>query len=339
MLDTHQEPTCTALTLQDRGGSCDRIGSHIERDAMRNAHVVGVVFLLYTGVAAAWGPATHMYIAQCVAESQHDDILFGAALPDLNATLSSQPQIASALNRLTHFEADLLPPSYLAIGMVTHNGDWGADYYAHIFFHPEDPDSATTYSSLKISEFRSVLGVTSGQAEDLLEMTMDYLVRMDNGPQVGNWIVRSARAFGPHQEQMMVGAFAQPLSDRVPGLALEDAESNIRTACAAFKFLTDTFGIQLQREDEDIASAIPPLLARYMHIDEETAATYFEYAVAACQEDHQAELDRICANIRSRFADMPEYEMPLGPGAAILVAVLLLACAARKLRRNSGRHA
>lgn len=303
---------------------------------MRIVCLAGLIVFLHMGMAAAWGPATHMYIAQCVTESQHDDILFGAALPDLNATLLGQPQIANALKTLTHHEADRLPPSFLAIGMITHNGDWGADYYAHIVYHPEDPDSDTTYSTIKINTFRAALGITAGQAEDLLEMTMDYLIRMDNGPQVGNWIVRSARAFGPHQEQMMVDAFAQPLTERVAGLTIEDAESNIRTACAAFKFLTETFGIQLQREDEDIASAIPPLLARYMNVDEAAAATYFNYAVTACQEDYQAELNRICANMRTRFADMPDYEMPLGHGAAVVVTILLLACATRRWRRSSG---
>lgn len=300
---------------------------------MRASLLTFSAWAAFASIAVAWGPTTHMYIARCVTESSDAIVTYGAALPDMNAVLLSEPQVNAAIKDLLHDEFDLLPPSFLGIGVATHNSFWGADYYAHLFWHPENPETDTTYSTIKIRQLSADLGISLGNAEDLFEGTIDYLIRIDHGPAMAAMVERAAEA-GLSAEQVLVDTYTAPLMQRLPSLTQEEAEGYIRYAAQGFQFITRLFGQQLAQDDETVTEAVPPLLARYLGIDEETAETYFNYAVALCQDDYNAELMRICANIRTRIDSGPAFQMPLGTSAAIITALLALASGARRLRRQ-----
>lgn len=300
---------------------------------------VGTILLLilWPCAALAWGPATHMYIAECVAGSQDTTLLFASTVPDMNAVLINVPASKSCVQHLLHNHPEMLPPSFFAIGMATHNSDWGADYYAHLFFHPENPECDTTYSTIKIRQFSTELGISLSQAEDLFEMTIDYLLRMARGPELGHRIKVCTESFGPAQEQLLVDTYAEALAACVTGYTVEQAESDIRTAATAFRIITGIFGEQLMLDDTQITAAIPALLARYMSVDKATATTYFQYAVAACQDDYQAELDRVCALVRAHMDALPEYRMPAGRPCLFAVLALLLGLVSLRKLRILGR--
>ena len=251
--------------------------------------------------AAAFGPATHAYIAMQACESNNPDIFFGAMAPDCSQTLSNEnPTEASVLNQLTHREFDRVAESCFGLGISTHNGIWGADYYAHLVFtsNPEE-----IYSVVKIRQLSTEFGISVGSAEGLFEMALDYLIRLENGPEVGTLIVRSAEASGEANAQALADAYAAQLSSRVSGLSLEKAQEDIRYAHDAFKKLTSVYGQQLQQAVEPLRVTLMPLFAGYLGVDVNTAETYFARTIEVCS-DYKTEIDRIVSILRPQLYEL-----------------------------------
>lgn len=282
------------------------------------------VLLLIAFPATAWGPATHAYVASCVTEGQNLSVIFGAMLPDCNATIRHDAQEAYQLNRLTHQEFDLLAASALATGLKTHNALWGADYYAHLIYTPNPEE---IFSVVKIRQLSNEFGISISQAEDVIEMCVDIQLRLTFGPAFGQMIAYAGQASGAAHEQALVDAFAVELSARVSGLTPEQAEQDIRTAVQAFKTLTIAFGEQLQLSDAEIHAAIPPILAMYLNCDVSSAEAYYQRGLEITA-DYMDELNRICAAIKLEMPDAYEGEEPWegegedeGEGEPVVVVV------------------
>lgn len=260
----------------------------------------GVLILCMAGIqAAAFGPTTHAYIAMLATDSNNSDVIFGAIVPDCTQILGVENAAeASALNHMTHFEPERLAASCFALGFSTHNGTWGADHYAHLVF-TADPEEI--YSVVKIRQLSTEFGISLGNGEDLFEMALDYLIRVDYGPEIGVLLARSAEASGTANEQALVDAYAAELSARVAGLSLEEAQEDIRHAHAAYRELIKVLGLQMQQSPEPVKAILMPLLAGYLGTDVQTATTYFERAVEICA-DYKPEMERIASNIRPQLA-------------------------------------
>ncbi|MFP4501715.1 MAG: hypothetical protein ACLFTT_11995 [Candidatus Hydrogenedentota bacterium] len=272
--------------------------------------LVFVLPVLFTPGAWAWGPGTHVYIMELVAPQAPDLAFYGAMLPDCNATLFNTPEINRALKRLLHDEFGLLPPSALRTGLATHNSRWGADYFAHLIYHPEDPASDSAYATQKIRQLVAEFGITISQAEDVLELTVDYLVRMDHGPAFAARIARVASQVGTRPEEALVDAYTEPLRARVPRLTEAEAAYHIRRATQAFRSLATLYGEQMQQEDEAITAAIPALLAGHLDTDTPAARMYFERTVELCEDDYGAALRAIALRIGTKLDAMAGYTMP-----------------------------
>ena len=196
--------------------------------------------------AHAWGPMTHAYIASQIFPDAPPVLLFGAMVADMNGFSGLGEKGDSSLKHLTHREAKLLAPSQFKLGLLTHDGDWGADSYAHAYFHMP----AEKLYPLRIYEqLSNETGITMNNAEDVIETVVDYVICRDLGRPFVKKILDAVNAAGPAEEQALVDAYAGPFMERVPELTREQAEKSIRKAfqcekaalrfTAAFMLLSD----------------------------------------------------------------------------------------------------
>ncbi len=263
-----------------------------------------VFLLLAMPGAMAWGPSTHAYIASCVTGGRNLSVLFGAMLPDYNAVIRDNHAEVSSLKTLLHREFDRLPSCALKTGVMTHNAEWGADFYAHSIYSETPPDM---YSIRKFRQLRDEFGITVSQAEDVIEMCVEIQIRLLLGPAWGTLIARAADASGEAHEQAMVDAYATELAARVTGLDPQKAEADIRMAVRGYKSLAATLGRQLESDEAEIHQAISPVLALYLGCEEAQAATYYRRGLELTK-DCMEEMDRICAEIKAHMPDAVEGE-------------------------------
>ena len=269
---------------------------------MRVRRFALVLFVLVTARAFSWAPATHVYLAERATGSNHPDVYFGSILPDMSHVVINKPEIAKVMRRLGHYESGRVEPSCLALGMLTHNEEWGTDWYAHQYFLSDTPESADLYSTVKIRHLEAELGVQPGEAEFLFEFAIDYLLRVDDGPALGRKMLAGATLFGPTREQMIVDAFAAPLAKRVHGLSLEEAETELRTAARRFRSVTKAYATAYMQDEALAFEALTAFTALYLQFDCDTAAAYLSYAIELCRDDYQAELERIAELLRADLA-------------------------------------
>lgn len=264
---------------------------------MPQRFILSLIFLAYSSHTLAWGPATHAYIAISVTGSQEAELLYASMLPDCSSLMMMNPRQKARFNHLTHFEPERLTPSPFATGFMTHNGAWGADYYAHLYY---DAGAEDIWSTTKYRQFSTEFAVSMQKAEDVIEMCMDIQVRLLMGPSFGALIASAAEACGKAQEQAMVEAFAAPLAEQVEDLTLEAAERDILFAVRSHRMATMSFGRQLGKSQAEIFEAIPAVLAFYFGCDQETAAGYFKHGMELTS-DFKTEIDRICAKLKERM--------------------------------------
>ncbi len=258
-----------------------------------------VFLMLLAPVAVAWGPATHAHLAERITGVSHPDLLYGAMATDVSAAVTSRwlrPPFAS----LTHAEINALEPGNFATGFATHNGRWGTDFYIHRHHNPDAPE---IWSTRKIRQFSEEFGVDSQIGEGLLDITIEYLVRLERGPEFGAAVVESAQdAHGPE----LIEAFAEPLAKRA-GIPPDRAEREVRRAAHIFQVLMRTYG-RLLCVDEDYLRYLGDFAVVVLtgHGLKESRRI-FARMVAVCSEDYEAELDRVCASVRERMQGIPKY--------------------------------
>lgn len=178
------------------------------------------VGLLAAHLACAWGPVTHAYLAQQVIPEASPQALLGAMCADMNGFLLGDRKMAGNLKRLTHTEAMRLPDTAFRAGMLTHNADWGADRYAHAYhYHPDE----SAYPHTIFKRFADEFGVSIHEAEDVLEIVLDYVIARDTGEAFVRQIAAAADSGDAREAEMLVAAFAEP-----PGEARNETADTIR---------------------------------------------------------------------------------------------------------------
>ena len=251
------------------------------------------IVLTAAPVAVAWGPATHVYLAELATGSQRPEVHFGSVLADMNQMAFHDAEVADALRHLTHYEYDRIAPSCLALGFATHNEEWGADWYAHEYFLVDDPDDWRQYLTGKIVEMSETFDLRLVEAEFFLEFGIDYLLRLDEGPAIGRKLVAGAVAFGARQEQLAVDAFAEPLRAMLPRLSPARAEAEVRAAARRQSAVTNLYGSALMLNEDAVFQALTQFAAFYLGYSPVESAAMLAYAIDLCRDDYRAELDRI----------------------------------------------
>ena len=260
--------------------------------------------------AHAFGPGVHAYIAMRMLGSGPSTAVYGAMAADMNGILRADPAAASAMQRLTHYEFALLPPSLFATGWATHNGEWGADRVAHEYLRSgHDPEAFFTRKIRTLSERE---GITQFQAEDLFDAALDLMLAQRIGPRLGIAVAESAALAGITEEDALAAAFTAPLAGRA-GLDTADAEFRIRWAHRCMKSGLVVYGRILERDRGYQRPIADFLAARHFKWTAAEARAHLDTALELAQ-DCIPELDAIADSLAQRMRGEAAYgDYLLGP--------------------------
>jgi len=271
--------------------------SKYERMRILSQEGFAFALLLIAGQAFAWGPFTHAYIAMQVTPNAPPQMVFGAMAADLNDFNGFDEKLGGKVKHFTHFEAARLAPSPFRQGMLTHNSDWGADSYAHAYFHvPTDK----LYPLRIFEQLNRELDISMNDAEDMVELLMDFVVCRDMGPGFVRAMVEAASSVGPEEEQALVSAFAGPLAHEMPGLGQAEAEQWLRIMFESDQeALKQTAELTLQVGDSLLDGA-PSLLTIAFDMDIAKARRCVQRVVELCA-DWRVHLDSIAGEVAARM--------------------------------------
>ncbi len=279
--------------------------------------------------AYGFGMGTHAYVAWRVCGTCWPEAIYAAMAPDLFG-LGCSPETKSQLQSMTHFEFERMAPSPFAIGFVTHNGVWGADHYTHCYY---DSQAVDTYFTGIMRQLASEFGFSMNKSEDVVEAILDYMLRRDFGPWWGGFLASAADSCGSTQDEQLVEAFALPLSQRVPELALEGAQSELRLAASMYRTAMGVYGEQLAVHDLPyIRSILVRGMAMHLAIDDVTADRVMARAEELCV-DYRGQLDAVAVSIHNKM-QTTKYAVPLCGALPLTLTLGVVACAILRQRRR-----
>ena len=256
--------------------------------------------LLSTLSAHAWGPVTHAYIASQIFPDAPPALLFGAMVADLNGFSGLGDKGDSTLKHLTHREAKLLAPSPFALGLLTHDADWGADSYAHAYFHlPTDK----LYPLRVYEQLSCETGITMNNAEDVIETLVDYVVCRDMGREFVRKILDAVNAAGPAEEQALVDAYTGPFMERMPELTREKAEMTIRKAFRCEKAALKCTACFMLTSDKYQRAFAPYMIWLGTGIPFDIAGTCTRRGIELCA-GWRANLDQIAREMGAKMREL-----------------------------------
>lgn len=181
----------------------------------------------------AWCPATHIYIADKVFPD-HDrkvDLWYGSIAPDLVAWVS-HPRKWPTSFRDTHYNyidlrshATNPQTGAFAAGWLTHNEEWGADYYAHV----EDPFGVRRgYVVRKARELHIEFPDLKQEfAHWVVEIAVDLLLKNNVDPTLGKKLM-TATVFRSLSDQFLLSKVLITEEDRTEWITLASAETTFR---------------------------------------------------------------------------------------------------------------
>ena len=281
--------------------------------------------------AFSWGPGAHAYVAMRVFGPSQLEQIFAATAPDM-AGLAQPNSSRWPAQHLTHFEFWRLRPSFFAAGFLTHNGEWGADRYAHNYYDHLIPE---TYLNARMRQWADEFGYTINQAEDVFEGTVDYMLFRDLGLPYAQMLADCASTFGPTQAQDVVDAFALPFSQQT-GISLAEAQAKWRLMGTQMQVMVRIYGQQLAITPlPQVRALVVQGFAALFHVDIATADQFMARAEELAW-DYQDELDAVAERVAAKL-QTTEYAMPLGPWSSAVLVFSLAALFAVGFRRWVGQ--
>lgn len=250
--------------------------------------------------AHAWGPIAHAYIASQIFPDAPPALLFGAMVADMNEFSGLGEDGSSSLKHLTHREAKLLAPSPFRLGLLTHDADWGADSYAHAYFHMP---TEKMYPLRVYEQLSQETGITMNNAEDVIETVVDYVICRDLGPSFVRKILDAVKAVGPAEEQALVDAYAGPLMERMPELTREKAEMTLRKAFRCERVALRCTACFMLVSDKVQRALAPYMIALGAGIRFAIAGTCTERGIELCA-DWRPNLDQIAREMGAKMREL-----------------------------------
>jgi hypothetical protein len=285
-----------------------------------------IALLLVAPIASSWAPSTHAYIAWRLHGDISPELFLGAMAPDMAQVERSNPALASAMQHLLHYHPELMPEGPFAMGLYSHNGDWGGDSYAHAYY---DPDTTKFYPMSVMQTLSAEFGIAMVDAENFVEAGADIVVRYEWGTQLADALTAAANAVGPGLIAQIQAAYAGPLVQAVPGLTLEQARDRIAFMATGFQMLLRTYASQMELDEASARQLAAQLLAGYYHLDIPTATARFERTMESLSElpgELDAQLAEIAANERENISySVPAAHPALTTGLILLAGMLTLA--------------
>jgi hypothetical protein len=193
-----------------------------------------VTLTLAPTLAPAFNPATHIYIAdQLFPESPHKvDLYYGSTAPDIANFVTNEERWPTAFCD-THYDfIDLSSYAFgptqkaFAKGWLTHNEEWGADFYAHIYdplyYDPQNPALDDGYVVNKAK----LLPIEHNFAHFAIEVAIDLLLKGDD-PKLADKLIVANLLRSWQDRNLMVRVFVQKGS-KTDWLTLAAAELTFR---------------------------------------------------------------------------------------------------------------
>jgi len=231
--------------------------------------------ILFPTAAFSWGSAVHAYIGDKLGAQEgllNKNEVYGSMAPDLFNFQLTKPEYRIFLYGQTHNnfqkvldEAKSQPALALALGFLSHNGVWGADYTAHdkgITFGQDGyiiakaeilltylKENIPAYQALNISD-----DVGKEVAHQLVENAVDILMkRLDS--KIGEKIIAAALPPNPNMPLLVVKAYAGDLASYA-GISEREAASFIASSDRQFRNILILYGQALMLDE---AAAVPAL--------------------------------------------------------------------------------
>jgi len=266
------------------------------------------------GPAAAWGPATHAVIMTGVGQARgvtaptdylYLQAVYGAIAPDL-AWLASDP-LRTNLAAATHDEPGYLEPwrnartsveRAFALGWLSHNQAWGADYYAHVGnpFLGTWPAAGPGYVVERAGVLAAACDISEEVAHDYIEVAIDLLLDQHH-PEWGLGAVLDEAIAS--RDSRVPGLLTRSYSD-VPGvnwLTIRRLESTFRVSSSVY-----AGGLALPTGQDDATFATS--MALLYGLDVQDSAACLAQAKAICEDGDANYEDALIATV-ARIASAP----------------------------------
>ncbi|MBT0664586.1 hypothetical protein KI809_09770 [Geobacter pelophilus] len=282
-----------------------------------------LVTVCWSGVALAWGSATHAYLDDRIGRSGmvfNSQELYGSMAADVFNFSFAHPSYMAYLYQKTHtdfmgiWEKARTPyAKALGYGFVSHNGVWGADLTAHT-------DGLTSGQGLgyvvdKAHLLKGVLiqvpelaalnlpdPVLLEMSHSMVEYGIDILVKKLE-PQIGKKVAAAAIFRSPEFAMLLNSEYAGELATTF-GISKKEATDFIIGTESDFRHLTLQYGIALSNNEEAavqiLAEQLSSFAAAFLRAYGVTlpdgvnltplAAFGIQQAMALCAADFAAEL-------------------------------------------------
>jgi hypothetical protein len=262
--------------------------------------VWGMVF--GPSLSQAFNPGTHLYIADKVCPScgPKSDFYYGAIAPDLALYVGDQAKWPTSFLDTHYLFMDLRTAARtssqqaFAKGWLTHNEQWGADFYAH--GHP--PYLPGGYVVQKAKAIASAYGVDEELAHYLVEVAVDLLVKKNDDPKIGLKLL-NAVLYRSWEDRNLLANVLVWQNQRTDWLTLTTAE-------LAFRNLVGRYAMALSLPSPLDKGAIADLgvqLAKEMYgleVSKETLLGWLNFAMTFCKDDYKAVIEGAIEGIRSK---------------------------------------
>jgi len=233
-----------------------------------------LLLVLVPTAAFTWGPGTHAYFAKELGEGRLDSQeIYAATVPDLFNLKSDSPYYDYIVDQTHRHEtivktkARKMGLDPFALGFVSHNERWGADYTAHRRGRTTKEGYVITKSrglALKLkSPLQDVLenaGVPSASflagliaselTHPLIETAVDLLIKRNEDPSIGLELFHSAQDRSPSVPDLLVSAYAKGLA-RHQKLSYDEASQIIREAEAEYQQMMILYGEVFAQEESE----------------------------------------------------------------------------------------
>jgi hypothetical protein len=276
-----------------------------------NIFLISFLTLLLPTLTQSFNPVTHIYIAEKVFPEwgYNFDLYYGSLAPDI-AMYVMQAEKWSTAYEDTHRDFIHLTPRMRSQaqrafkdGWLTHNGVWGADYYAH----GEFPESEGGYVIIKAADLLHEIGSISGDYEKdrafahaVIEAAIDLLLRTEH-PELGLKLVGAITSRSSEDRDLLIKTFIRNWKNkRTDLLTFTLAEHTFRDVVLQYASAINSSNLDDMSPMGELGSMLA-LEVYGIDITSDEMIDLLQVAVSLCQEDYLSVIMGAIEGIKSHL--------------------------------------
>lgn len=264
--------------------------------------LVFITMIFIQSLAHAFNPIAHLYIAEKVFQNKNINLQYGSISPDLSLYVDNPEKWPTAFTD-THYEYIDLRPYALsptqrafALGWLTHNEAWGADYYAHVEY---PPGSGIGYVIEKADILSKEIGLDPEFAHFAIETAIDVLLINNVDPELGERLLKANLLRSWEDRNLLVRVLVWN-EKRTDWLTLATAELTFRNLITRYAMVICLPSPQREQSLADLGAKLA--LEMYgITVSPEEALHILEYAIQLCEEDYKEVIDFTIEQIKNRI--------------------------------------